>query len=88
MSQSLVVALTLVGVGTGEVGDGPVGGVAVAEVGGDSNSVGRAGVGGGRRTDPWYSVITEELIVSTSAEPFQSRVPKMPTPTTFLAMWR
>src|SRR5829696_1239440 len=54
LSQGLVVALILVGIGTGEVGDGPVEDVAVAEVGRDGNSVTRAGVGAGegRRTDP------------------------------------
>src|SRR5215212_5273345 len=54
LSKGLVVALVLVGVGSGEVGDGPVEGVAVAEVGGDGYSVARAGVGAGegRRTDP------------------------------------
>ena len=47
IDQGLVVALVLVGVGGGEVGDRPVEGVAGAEVGGDRDPVPGAGVGAG-----------------------------------------
>jgi enoyl-CoA hydratase/carnithine racemase len=42
--ESLVVALVLVGVGGGELGDGPVEHVALAQVGGDRDPVAPAGV--------------------------------------------
>ena len=76
VDQGLVVALVLVGVGGGEVGDGPVEGVAVAQVGGDGDPVAGAGVGAGqgRSADPGVERHHAwPAMVSTSAEPFQSR---------------
>ena len=47
--ELVVIALVLVGVGLGEVGDGAVEGVAAAEVGGDSDAVAGACMGAGER---------------------------------------
>ena len=46
--EGVVVALVLVGVGLGELDEGPVEGVAAAEVGGDGDAVAGAGVGPGQ----------------------------------------
>jgi hypothetical protein len=75
LSQRLVVTLVLVCVGTGEIGHGLVEDIAVAQVGRDGNPVARAGVGAGEGccADARIIVITEGLMVSMSAEPFQSR---------------
>ena len=46
--EERVVALVAVGIGHRERGDGPVEGIALAEVGGDGDGVAGAGVGPGR----------------------------------------
>ena len=79
LSQRLVVTLVLVCVGTGEIGHGLVEDIAVARVGRDGNPVperawARARVAAQIRP---YSVTTEAPMVSTSAEPFQSRSCRM-----------
>src|SRR4051812_11125631 len=49
LNQRVVVALVLVGVGLGELGDGAVEGVVGAEVGGDGDAIAGAGMGAGER---------------------------------------
>ena len=76
LDEGVVVAFVLVGVGLGELGEGLVEGVAAAEVGGDGDAVAGAGVGPGQGPAAEAAVVrpwSAGFMVSTTAEPFQSR---------------
>jgi hypothetical protein len=75
VGEGLVVALVLVGVAPGEVGNRLVEGAALAQVGGDRDRIAGAGVGPGQGppADPGVDTEADGVIVSTSAEPFMSR---------------
>ena len=69
-----MVALVLVGVGVGELGDGLVEHIRAAEVGSDRDPVTGAGVGPGQRPAAQlpYSRMVRGVIASMPSEPFQS----------------